>query len=60
MDTAEIEWTSPLLTNDIRLKLPTDLEANHKRKDEPQTLLSFVPQIPNQIEPSDRREAISE
>mgnify|MGYP004691092545 CR=1 FL=1 len=50
MDTSEIEWTNPLLTNDIRLKLACGFEANHKMKDKPQTLLSFVRKIPNHNE----------
>ena len=50
VDTAEIEWTSPLSTNDIGLELATDLEANHKTKDRPQTPLSFVLKISYQNE----------
>ena len=48
MDTARIESTSPLLPNDIEVKLATGFKANHKTKDKPQTLLSFVHQTPNQ------------
>ena len=47
MDTAEIEWANPLLPNDIGLELASDVEANHKTKDKPQTGLSFVHQTPN-------------
>ena len=50
MDNAEIEWTSPLLPNDIGLELASDVEANGKTKEKPQTLLSFVHQTPNQNE----------
>mgnify|MGYP004553499563 CR=1 FL=1 len=50
MDTAEIEWRSPLLPNDIRFKSATLLEPNHKTKDKPQTLFCFVHQTPNQNE----------
>ena len=50
MDTAEIEWTSRPLTNEIRLKLASGFETNHKTKDSPQTLLSFVRKIPNHNE----------
>ena len=50
MDTAEIEWANPLLPNDIGLELASDVEANHKTKDTPQTLLSFVHQTPEQNE----------
>ena len=50
VDTAETEWANPLLPNDIGLELASDVEANHKTAVKPQTLLSFVREIPNHNE----------
>ena len=45
---SKIEWTSPLLPNDILLKSATRLETNHKMKDKPQTWICFLGEKPNQ------------
>ena len=50
VDTAEIEWISPLSRNDIRLELATLLEPNHKMIVTPQTWFCFVRKTLNQNE----------